>query len=130
MLKNLHIIPKNTYLYLLTINSPQFEIIFKKSDGTIQSFRFRDNEFISNKGGVSGGPFLNVYRAPTGNDNRSLGTAWQITGLDKSTPTLVSFRWEKVNDSKVFVSVQINHKMNYLVAFCQEILLFVPYGAY
>ncbi len=94
------------------ISSEEFEILFSKSSGTIQSLKFRDNEFISNKSEVPGGPVLNVYRAPTGHDTRSLGLDWKKSGLDKSTPHLISFNLEKVKESKVLVTVQINHKMN------------------
>ena len=93
------------------INGEQFEIIFNKSNGTIQSFLFGDHEFISNKTEIPGGPVLNVYRAPTGHDNRSLGQEWKIFGMDKPTLHLNSFLVEKVAQSKVLVSVEIDHKM-------------------
>ena len=93
------------------ISGHNFKIIFSKSSGSIQSFMFKKNEFISNKGTVSGCPILNVYRAPTGHDSRSLALEWKKSGLDRSTPHLDSFHLEKVMESKVLVSVQISHKM-------------------
>ncbi|RLD72427.1 MAG: beta-galactosidase, partial [Bacteroidetes bacterium] len=45
------------------IISEKFKIIFNKSSGTIQSYNYNGNEFISNKEGVSGGPKLDLYRA-------------------------------------------------------------------
>ena len=49
MLKNFHIIPKNTFLYLLTINSPQFDILFEfqiiHALYSLKSFRQKKNPF-------------------------------------------------------------------------------------
>ncbi|MCK5457059.1 MAG: chitobiase/beta-hexosaminidase C-terminal domain-containing protein, partial [Melioribacteraceae bacterium] len=96
---------------ILEINGEIFEIIFNKSSGTIQSLNYNGNEFISNKNGITGGPILDVYRAPIDNDT-SISKEWKKSGLDKPTLHVRIFEVEQVNETQLRVNIQIDNMMN------------------
>ncbi|MCJ7554389.1 MAG: NPCBM/NEW2 domain-containing protein [Ignavibacteriaceae bacterium] len=78
----------------LSINGPDFEIIFSKESGTISSYLFQDINLIEK------GPLPNVWRAPTDNDNGggngSFGSLWRRAGLDKTVFELKGISAEQV----------------------------------
>ncbi|VAX26294.1 beta-galactosidase [hydrothermal vent metagenome] len=95
---------------LLEINGENFQIIFDKSTGTIQSLNYNGNEFISNVNGHTGGPILDVYRAPIDNDT-TISKKWKESGLDNPTLQVQSFEIEQVDETQIRVSVQTNNMM-------------------
>ena len=90
----------------LKIIGDDFQIIFNKSTAIMESFISDGKELIANKTG----PVLNVYRAPTDNDE-SLALAWKNAGFDRSIPHLDIFDMEKVDGTKILLRVQVDHKM-------------------
>lgn len=94
----------------IIVSGENYEIIFNKSSGTIQSLNYNGNEYLLNKKGIVSGPTLNVYRAPIDNDH-GISEKWKEYGMNKSTLNVESISVEKVDETKVWVNVQINHKM-------------------
>ncbi len=87
----------------LSINGPDFEIIFSKESGTISSYLFQDINLIEK------GPLPNVWRAPTDNDNGggngSFGSLWRRAGLNKTVFELKGISAEQVDN---IIKVKVN----------------------
>jgi beta-galactosidase len=87
----------------ISINGPDFKINFNKESGTISSYLFREMNLIEK------GPLLNVWRAPTDNDNgggeSSFGSLWRRAGLDKTKFELNNINVEQIDSNLIRVEV-------------------------
>jgi beta-galactosidase len=66
----------------ITVEGPDFRLVFDKRSGTINSWGYRGHELVSQ------GPLLNFWRAPTDNDASTRGDQmaalrWREAGLDR-----------------------------------------------
>jgi len=66
------------------LRGPEFDLVFDRQDGTISSWQYRGVELVQR------GPALNVWRAPTDNDEGPqwnpdlvLANKWRAAGLDR-----------------------------------------------
>lgn len=94
----------------IIISGEKFEIIFNKNSGTIESLNYNGNETLANKDGIISGPILNVYRAPIDNDH-GIDVAWKESGFHTISQNVNSIRVEKLDETKVWVNVEVNRKM-------------------
>ncbi len=67
-----------------------FSVTFDRKTGWIRSYQVKGEEYIHSEPASPGGPVLNVYRAPIGND-AGIAREWRDAGLDRLTPRLRAF---------------------------------------
>ncbi len=94
----------------IALRNNNFEIVFSKYSGTIHSLKYNENDLLSINTKTSSGPILNVYRAPIDNDH-GIDEEWKKYGLNKSMVRVETINVQKVDESKVWINVEINYKM-------------------
>jgi beta-galactosidase/beta-glucuronidase len=90
----------------LTVSGVNFSLVFDKASGRMISFRHDDHELLVN------GPALNLWRAPTHNDETgahfrevSLLETWRLAGLDRLVEKSSVIEPEQVSPQEVRVKV-------------------------
>jgi beta-galactosidase len=89
---------------LLAIDGPNFQVIFNKSEGLINTYQAHNQELLI------AGPRENYYRAPTdidllmGNPPAPIHK-WRAAGLDRLERKLISFDSTQINDKTVAVRI-------------------------
>ena len=102
----------------LVIKGSGFEYSISTSTGLLTSMKVRDRDLIQN------GAKLNLWRAPLANETdewtfrssnikhrtdgygRMAATEWYSAGIDRLTPTLDQFSWEKAGENTVVINVK------------------------
>jgi beta-galactosidase/beta-glucuronidase len=87
------------------VNGGDFRLVFDKQTGTIQSWRYKENELIQR------GPKINFWRAPTENDLNTWGDEraaihWRDVGLDQLEECVASVAVSQPKPQVVQVAVK------------------------
>jgi beta-galactosidase len=93
----------------LIVNGKDFSISFHKISGVMNSFIYKGKEFLDSDESIPGGPVLNVYRAPTKND-QGLAVQWRNAGLDRLERKVISFDIEYLNGGLFRVNIKTIYK--------------------
>jgi len=90
----------------IAITGQEFSIIFDKKIGTITSYKFQNNDILSQ------GPLPNFWRAPNdndaGGDEKSFAHRWLKAGLDELRMKVVDFKTEQLNKQVIRIKVKID----------------------
>jgi beta-galactosidase/beta-glucuronidase len=88
----------------LAIDGADFKLTFDKETGRMASFRWQERELIER------GPALNVWRAPTNNDEARwdvwMAESWREAGLDRLQPRMEEMAANRVEPQVVDVTVR------------------------
>lgn len=84
----------------VSIQGPDFRVVFNRSKGTITSWRYQGRELLAR------GPRLNLWRAPTDNDARTLERSWREAGLDRLRHQVKEVKVRQVQPQVVQVHIR------------------------
>ena len=96
---------------IVNISGPEFNLVFNKKSGTITNYNYHGKELFDSVDGLSGGPVLHAYRAPTANDGKVSGQ-WHAAGLDSLVQHVGSVNIENLNTKTVQINVQSTYSGN------------------
>ncbi len=89
----------------LTVKGGSFRVVFNTTEGIIGALEYGKEKIIHT--GTSGsGHLLNVYRAPTDN-NEYMAGKWKKYGIDSLYYEVENFHYEKINN-RVHVTIDFN----------------------
>ena len=89
----------------VVVRGPDFDLVFDKNEGVVASWQYEGTELVKR------GPVLNVWRAPTDNDegalwSRQLGMEWREAGLDRLRHQVREVEVSQLRPQAVRISVR------------------------
>ena len=85
----------------VTVSGKDFVFTFSKETASITSFAYMGSELIK------GGPYLNVWRAPTDNDIFSFASLWRQFGLDRIESEVIGVEVVRAETQVVRINAKI-----------------------
>jgi len=102
----------------LTVKGGSFRVEFNTTEGIIEALEYGKENIINSRTSVSG-PLLNVYRAPTDN-NQYLTVKWKKYGIDSLHYEVENFHFEKINNN-VHISIDFNCTGKHVAGFLHRV---------
>jgi len=96
-LYNTHQVKVNETESEISVKVGDLHVLFGKTDGFMKQLMLGGTQIIRT------GPMLNVWRAPTDNDDEELASAWSDAGLDQIEPRLTAIT-HRTTDNKAIIS--------------------------
>ncbi|MDF1515671.1 MAG: glycoside hydrolase family 2 TIM barrel-domain containing protein, partial [Anaerolineae bacterium] len=84
----------------IRISSPEFSLVFDREDGYISEWRYQDQPVIS------AGPALNLWRAPTDNDDKRMAGLWRDAGLETLREEVSQVEVLQAGPQKIIVTIE------------------------
>ena len=82
---------------LISLGNSTFRVVFSRKAGTIVSLVYGGREVLAQDSGMTPGPLLNAFRAPT--DNDKIKGVWYEAGLDKLAVTVGKVEAKRVSST-------------------------------
>ncbi len=92
----------------LTVKGADFSLSFDKSSGIMNTYEYQGVGMFYSDEKNPGGPVLNVYRAPTKND-QFLAMQWKEAGLDNLEGRVTSIDIKEIRPHLLQVNIQIRY---------------------
>lgn len=83
----------------IIVEGQDFNVVFDKKEGAITSFSYKGEELFKR------GPILNVWRAPTDNDDRKLLRQWKKASFHQLSHEVEDIKVERINPQAVRISI-------------------------